>query len=124
MDSFPGPLGQVITNIALNSLIHGFAGREAGTLTISARKTGLDEVRITCHDNGWGMRKEVVEKIFDPFFTTRFGQGGSGLGMHIVYSFVTGILCGKIEITSAPGQGSSFTITLPLIAPSRSQPTA
>ena len=72
---------------------------------------------ITVSDNGHGIASENQSKIFDPFFTTRLGQGGSGLGLNIVYNLVTGLLGGDIQVTSEPEQGSCFTLTLPLNAP-------
>ena len=58
-----------------------------------------------------------MARVFDPFFTTRLGQGGSGLGLSIVYSLVTDVLGGHIEVSSREGEGSCFTLTLPLVAP-------
>ena len=66
-------------------------------------------------DNGKGMSEEVQKRIFEPFFTTKRGQGGSGLGMFIVYNIVTKYFGGNIECTSSEGNGVSFTIKLPAI---------
>jgi len=75
-----------------------------------------DHHQLTIHyqDNGIGMSPGTAKKIFDPFFTTKRGQGGSGLGMHIVYNLVTQKLKGQIECVSNPGEGAEFTITIPL----------
>lgn len=120
MDSFPGPLGQILTNLVNNALFHGFDGATAGVVHISASQSG-DLARILVADNGRGIPAEHQSRVFDPFFTTRLGQGGSGLGLHIVYSIVTRILGGRIMLSSQSGAGTSFHLELPLIAPERSQ---
>lgn len=120
MDSFPGPLGQVVTNLLLNSLIHAFEGHPSGVVCITCRRHGETHAQVICADDGKGMLPEVRQKAFEPFFTTRLGRGGSGLGLHIAHNFVTGLLGGTIEIFSAPGHGTEFRITLPLSAPKRS----
>ena len=120
MDSFPGPLGQVLTNLIMNATIHAFdEGQRAGTIRITAaREHGL-EVGLQVADDGAGITPEGLTRIFDPFYTTRQGQGGSGLGLHIVHNAVTNILGGRIEVSSQPGKGSCFSLTLPMIAPER-----
>jgi signal transduction histidine kinase len=60
-----------------------------------------------------------LHRIFEPFFTTRLGQGGSGLGLHIVHNIVGGVLGGQIKVDSTPGQGTEFRMTLPVVAPQR-----
>ncbi len=116
MDSYPGPLGQVITNLVTNSLAHGFEGREQGRMVLSARRSGKAEVEVDFIDDGIGIRETDLKRIFDPFFTTKLGRGGSGLGLHIVYNIVTRILGGKIKVDSE-NSGAHFTLTLPLVAP-------
>ena len=115
-DSYPGALGQVVSNLVENALIHAFAGREHGQVTIAARPAG-DRVRLTVADDGAGIPAENLGRVFDPFFTTRLGQGGSGLGLHIVHNLVTGLLGGRVAVDSAPGQGAVFTLHLPPVAP-------
>ena len=78
-----------------------------------------DKLIICFQDNGCGISKENILKIFDPFFTTKLGQGGSGLGLHISYNIVHGVLGGSISVQSVIGKGTEFLIRLPLIAPSR-----
>lgn len=116
-DSYPGPLEQVVQNLCVNSIIHGFTDRRHGRISLSAVAVGDTEVELVVADDGIGMPEEVQRRAFDPFFTTRLGQGGTGLGLYIVYTLVTGALGGRIDISSAPGQGSRFTIRLPRIAP-------
>jgi signal transduction histidine kinase len=119
MNSFPGPLGQVITNIALNALVHAFPDGVSGKITLRCYAPNNQQAIIECSDNGCGMSAKTQKHIFDPFFTTRFGQGGSGLGMHIVHTIITGILGGSIDIESTPEEGSTFRITLPRISPEK-----
>jgi signal transduction histidine kinase/ligand-binding sensor domain-containing protein len=120
METAPGALYQIITNLVMNSLTHGFAADTAGTIRIDVRR---DEsaVRIDYRDNGRGMEENVRKRIFEPFFTTRRGQGGSGLGMHIVYNLVTQSLHGTIDCVSAPGQGALFHIVLPIPPATKSE---
>lgn len=117
MDSFPGPLGQAITNIVQNAVIHAFEGREQGQLTVSCRAAGPERVEIVCSDDGVGMSEEVRLRMFDAFFTTKLGKGGSGLGMQIVHNIVTALLGGEIAVHSSPGAGTRIVLTLPRIAP-------
>lgn len=116
LDSYPGPLGQVITNLLNNTLIHAFEGRDAGSVEINAHQVE-DKIQIDVRDNGVGISQEHIGKIFDPFFTTKLGKGGNGLGMHIVHNIVSGLLGGSISVHSQPGGGSCFTLILPNIAP-------
>jgi signal transduction histidine kinase len=117
MDSYPGPLGQILTNLFLNSLHHAFEGRQGGSISVSAGPRGRDEVEILFRDDGHGMSEEVQRCAFDPFFTTRRGSGGTGLGLHIVYNLVTARLGGRIILSSSQGLGTTFLIVLPLSAP-------
>lgn len=121
MDSYPGPLGQVLTNILQNARLHGFEGRTEGVLRIACHAHHNGLVRIVCSDDGNGMAPEVLERVFEAFFTTKFGKGGSGLGMQIVYTLVTGLLGGQVHVTSSPGAGTEVEIMLPLRAPDSSR---
>lgn len=132
MDSFPGPLGQILTNFMSNALNHGFDGIDKGEMRGEIKRELKDEIQITSRliddqhveivfaDNGIGIPEVDQKRVFDPFFTTKLGQGGSGLGMHIVYNLVTGVLGGSIHLDSKVGEGTSFTILLPLSAPAMS----
>ncbi len=113
IDSYPGIFAQIITNLVMNSLIHGFQNRETGKIEIQIRpeKGGL---LLRYRDDGNGMDKETLDKMFEPFFTTKRGQGGTGLGMHILYNLITQSLHGKVECTSAPREGVLFLIRIPL----------
>ncbi|MBK1649625.1 PAS domain S-box protein [Rhabdochromatium marinum] len=117
LDSYPGPLEQVITNLINNSLTHGFAGMESGCIQIRSLASESNCVLLSYSDNGVGIPLEMQARVFDPFFTTRLGQGGSGLGLYLVYNLVTGVLGGTIEVKSKNGQGTNFMLTLPRQAP-------
>jgi len=119
MDSYPGPLEQIIINLVQNSIRHGFDGREQGCITIRAvieeeladRKNR--SVIITFTDDGAGIAPANMEKIFEPFFTTRLGRGGSGIGLNITRRIATTLLGGTIEVKSELGIGTSFTLKIP-----------
>lgn len=113
IDAYPGAFSQVITNLVMNSLIHGFDGIKNGEIVIDVAKND-DHVEIRFQDTGKGMEEENLKMIFDPFFTTKRGRGGTGLGMHIVFNLVTQQLRGQIDCSSIPGEGMVFTIKLPL----------
>lgn len=118
MDSFPGPLGQVVINMVNNAFLHAFEGREQGVLTVRARLSGeAGRVILVFEDDGVGMSQETQAQLFHPFFSTKQGQGGTGLGMVIVADLVHKVLGGEIQVQSTPGQGTRITVTLPLVAP-------
>jgi signal transduction histidine kinase len=117
MNSFPGPYGQVLTNLFFNSVAHAFPEGKGGSVKIMVRAYGEDHVEIVFTDNGCGMSPDVRRRAFDPFFTTRRDQGGTGLGLHIVYSIVTNRLGGRINLNSEPGEGTRIQIVLPRVAP-------
>lgn len=119
MRSYPGPLGQVLTNLYNNALMHGFPAEavvQEGVIRVVSRRLDASRVVLEVADNGLGMGPDVLRRVFDPFFTTRLGQGGSGLGMHIVHNIVVGLLQGQIDIDSQPGIGTCVRLTLPLEA--------
>jgi ligand-binding sensor domain-containing protein/two-component sensor histidine kinase len=115
MDSYPGPLGQVLINFVNNALLHAFAGR-GGRMILRAQRIDGERVRIVFRDDGRGIPAEHLARIFDPFFTTRMGQGGTGLGLNIAYNIVTTLLGGTIRVESVVGEGTVFTLDLPLRA--------
>ena len=119
MDSYPGPLEQVIGNLVSNSVTHGFAGFAPGRILLQAATSGDHRVLLRYSDDGVGMPTAILRRVFEPFFTTRLGQGGSGLGLYLVYNLVSGVLGGSIEVDSAPGEGTRFTLNLPRCAPQR-----
>lgn len=111
--STPGALSQIITNLVVNSILHGYENRDKGTIRI-ALTIEDDIAHLKYRDDGIGMTATVLKKVFDPFFTTRRGSGGSGLGMHIVYNLVTQQLEGHIDLASEPNQGMTVDICFPV----------
>jgi len=116
IDGYPGSYGQILTNLFLNAANHAFADGRSGTISISARPRGNDDVEIIFADNGAGMTPDVQRQAFDPFFTTRRNEGGTGLGLHIVYNLVTQQLGGRMMLDSRLGQGTTFRIIMPRAA--------
>lgn len=117
LDGYPGPYGQVLTNLINNAALHAFGSRRGGNMQLRAQLLRGTQVEIRFSDDGVGIAAENLKRIFDPFFTTKLGQGGSGLGMSISYNIVTSLFGGELEVSSTPGQGSCFTLRLPLEAP-------
>jgi signal transduction histidine kinase len=116
IDGYPGAYGQILTNLFLNAANHAFSDGRSGTITISAKPRGNDDIEIIFADDGAGMTPDVQRQAFDPFFTTRRNEGGTGLGLHIVYNLVTQQLGGRMMLDSRPGQGATFRIIMPKIA--------
>ena len=117
MDSYPGPLGQLIVNFFTNALAHAFPADTKGNIWIVCSRQTEDSIKIEFKDDGCGIPDANIGRVFDPFFTTRMGQGGSGLGLSIAFNIATGMLGGTLEVVSAPGQGTTFTVVLPRVAP-------
>ena len=117
MDSYPGALGQLITNFISNALQHGFEGRQRGHMHLRAATSGPGQVTLYFTDDGLGMTEDTRNRVFDPFFTTKLGHGGSGLGMNIVYNIVHDVLGGGIDVQSKLGHGTHITVFLPQVAP-------
>jgi signal transduction histidine kinase len=112
LDSFPGAVSQIVTNMIMNSLVHGYEREHAGTIRIRAVADG-DMVEFDYADDGAGMDADTLGKLFDPFFTTKRGNGGSGLGAHILYNLATGPLGGTVRADSAPGEGLQYQLRFP-----------
>ncbi|SBV36623.1 Signal transduction histidine kinase [uncultured Stenotrophomonas sp.] len=130
MDSYPGPLGQVVANLFANALLHGCPPGGPGRIVLSARADGPGQVRIDVVDDGQGIAADDLPRIFEPFFTTRRNRGGTGLGLHIVHQIVTEVLGGRVEVHShragTPGDGPAetrFTLYLPCQGPDRTAET-
>lgn len=113
--TYPGALAQILTNLVLNSLIHGFDQRAAGQIHINVAARN-DHIVLSYADNGKGIPPELRSKVFEPFFTTRRDQGGSGLGLHILYNLVTRTLGGSVRIDAAADGGALFIIEFPNLA--------
>jgi len=114
--SYPGALSQIITNLIINSVTHAYPNQRSGILTLRWSLQG-NLFTLQYSDNGCGIAAHYLHRIFEPFFTTARGRGGTGLGLHIVYSLVTQQLGGQISCESQLGTGTTFTIKLPIIAP-------
>jgi signal transduction histidine kinase len=121
MDSYPGSYGQVLTNLFLNSVIHAFPDGRAGSVIVEARQV-RDDVDIFVSDDGVGMSEEIQRRALDPFFTTRRNEGGTGLGLHIIFNLVTQQLGGRLTFESRLGWGTRFRISIPRVAPGASPP--
>ncbi|MDE1149503.1 MAG: PAS-domain containing protein [Azospirillaceae bacterium] len=127
LDTYPGALSQVLTNLIVNATLHAFAPGQSGRMTINATslppapagagRAPVEHVEIVFADDGCGIPAEALPRIFDPFFTTRRGAGSTGLGLNIVFNLVTRTLGGRIEVDSAPGRGTRFFLRLPKVAP-------
>ncbi len=116
LQSFPGAFYQIFTNLIINSLNHAFEPQAPGSIRINVKETG-HYVHIVYEDDGAGMTEDVCKKIFDPFFTTKRGNGGTGLGMHILYNLICHKLQGFIGVSSTLGDGCSFNMKLPKVLP-------
>jgi signal transduction histidine kinase len=117
LDTFPGVLAQVLTNLAINARQHAFPTEHADPrIKVRGRREG-NEFVMEFSDNGGGMTEDVRQRIFEPFFTTRRGSGGSGLGLHIVYNQVNNQLRGRIDCISAPDEGARFVLRMPVNTP-------
>ncbi len=113
--SYPGAFSQIMTNLILNTVTHGYGAKEEGKVDITI--TGNQNyLRLIYQDYGKGMDEEHVKRVFEPFFTTKRGQGGTGLGMNIVYNLVHDTFGGTIHCESAPYHGVRFEIDLPLLS--------
>lgn len=123
LDSYPGALSQVLTNLMVNSLVHGFDDGRAGVIDLAARVDG-DWLELVYSDNGRGIPVALLSQVFEPFFTTRRGSGGSGLGLNIVHNIVHRTLGGTLTLDSQAGRGVHYTIRFPLRAPAAAPETA
>jgi signal transduction histidine kinase len=117
LDSYPGALGQVLGNLIQNAVVHGFEGRDAGTVRITAGRGEEQSIWLRVADDGKGIAPEHIARVFDPFMTTRMGRGGTGLGLHISHNAVTTLLGGTLTVQSVPGEGACFELRLPAQAP-------
>jgi signal transduction histidine kinase len=114
MDSYPGLLAQVLTNLTMNAVTHAFVGRSQGNIFIEIKLVN-DVVNIDFNDDGCGIPEEILGKIFDPFFTTRRGQGGTGLGLNIVFNIINKQFGGTISAENNPRGGARFKISIPRV---------
>ncbi|WP_422042746.1 tetratricopeptide repeat-containing sensor histidine kinase [Roseateles sp.] len=119
LEGYPGPLQQVLLQLLGNALLHAFEVRSSASPKLPLAWLRLraeaqaDALLLQVIDNGKGIATEHLPRIFDPFFSTRFGQGGSGLGLHICHNLVHGVMQGQLRVRSQPGAGSCFELSLP-----------
>jgi signal transduction histidine kinase len=116
IDGYPGAFAQILTNLTMNALIHAFDADADGCILINVKQTG-EWVELLFSDDGKGIPEEYLDKIFDPFFTTQRGQGGTGLGLNIVFNLVVKQFGGTISVDSVLGHGAKFTIRFPRVTP-------
>ena len=114
VESKPGPINQILLNLILNSIIHGFENTPHGKININVIYLS-EQLHICYKDNGIGINESIKAKIFEPFTTTKRGSGGSGLGLHLVFNIVTQALNGHIDFESSTGLGTTFNITFPAL---------
>jgi signal transduction histidine kinase len=113
LNSIPGAYWQIVTNLVMNSLIHGFDGMEHGRIEIVVG-FGEGQLHLRYSDDGVGIASHIVPHLFQPFFTTKRNRGGSGLGLHLVHNLVTQGLAGRIDCITGQGKGASFVIRVPV----------
>ena len=114
MDGYPGLLAQVVTNLTMNAVTHAFSEETEGQIDIDVSATASTAM-IHFRDNGKGIPEDIIGKIFQPFFTTKRGQGGTGLGLNIVFNIISKQLGGNITAHNHPDQGALFKITVPRV---------
>lgn len=116
LQTYPGAIYQIVSNLVLNAAIHGYAAEQSGEVRIDA---AVDEGRLllSVADDGCGMEEGIARHVFEPFFTTRRDAGGSGLGLHIVYNLCTGLLGGSVRCETKPLVGTRFVLDLPVQLP-------
>jgi len=118
MESFPGALARVVTHLVRNALLHAFRPEQNGHIALTIAPQEDDWIEIRHADNGQGILETDLPKVFDPFYTTARHEGCVGLGLHIAYNLVTQTLGGQLTVDSRPGEGTTFTVRLPRVAPS------
>jgi signal transduction histidine kinase len=117
VDSYPGPFGQVLSALVVNALEHAFAAKSAGCIQIAVKQVNAVDLELVFSDDGCGIAPAHIKRVFDPFFTTQMGRGSNGLGLSICHNIATAILGGTLTVQSTLGQGTSFTLVLPRVAP-------
>jgi len=113
LTSYPGILSQVIQNLLNNGLSHAFSPGQHGIINIRAEQ-GQERVKLIVEDNGNGISSDVADSLFDPFVTSGRNKGNSGLGLHLVYQWVTQILDGHVDVIETRGGGTTFILDLAL----------
>lgn len=117
LDSYPGSIGQIVTTLAQNALLHAYADEEVGQLRIDVQVDRDGSVVMVFSDDGRGIAPDDQKQVFEPFFTTRRAAGSIGLGLHTVYNLVSARLGGRIKVHSEPGRGTEFVLRFAKVAP-------
>jgi two-component system NtrC family sensor kinase len=117
VDGFPGAMAQIVTNLVMNSIKHGYAPGAEGKLTFHGTLDDHNWVRLVYSDTGDGVPDELRKTMFDPFVTTKRGKGGSGLGLHILHNIVVGKFGGRVAYRDTEGGGATFDLHFPAAAP-------
>lgn len=117
LDSYPGTIGQIVTTLAHNALLHAYAPERCGQLQIDVQSVAADTVMLSFSDDGSGIAADELAHIFEPFFTTRRHEGCIGLGLHTVFNLASARLGGRIEVHSEVGRGTRFVLVFPRVAP-------
>ena len=107
---YPGAVSQILTNFVMNSLMHAYESDQHGTISLAVQLLPNDKIELRYSDDGKGILADIQSKIFDPFFTTQRGNGGSGLGLNLVYNIVHQTLKGTIQVHSIEGKGTTFIL--------------
>ncbi|SFM34721.1 sensor histidine kinase [Methylobacterium pseudosasicola] len=113
IDTNPGVLAQIVTNLVANAVVHGFRAGEPGRIVVRVSEFEGGLIRLEVADDGQGIAPQHLDRIFDPFFTTARSAGSTGLGMHIVHNLVTAKLGGRITLVSEPGRGTAVQVDFP-----------
>ena len=113
IQSYPGAFSQILTNLLMNSFVHGYSERNNGSILIKF-EVNHKMLKMIYKDDGVGISEDSLSRIFDPFFTTNRSKGGSGLGLNIVYNLVTRQLNGKITCQSKLDEGTTFIMEMSL----------
>ena len=116
IDSYPQALAETLGILLSNALLHGVAGRPHGLVKVSVHDAGPSGLQLRVQDDGAGISANDLPRIFDPFFSTKFGQGGSGLGLHLAHNMAIQVLGGRLTVESTLGHGSTFMLDLPRYA--------
>jgi len=116
LNSYPGALAQVISNLAFNTAGHAYPDKRGGKFTIAVHQPRPETVRLVCSDEGVGIPDELQAHIFDPFVTTGRESGNAGLGLHIAFNLVASSLSGRLQLETKPGPGTQIAIEIPVAA--------
>jgi signal transduction histidine kinase len=121
IDCYPGPLNQVFMNVLSNAIDAVEEYRETvtepdgrGVITIKTGQVSEQSILIQIADDGTGIEAAIAAKIFEPFFTTKVIGQGTGLGLSIAHSIIVKQHQGELRCESTPGQGTTFTLVLPI----------